>query len=201
MYWTIRREHSDWAGGHDEPGCDTYLSIVDPDAKNFEVGEHEHWLVTVKALCSNRNLPVRLPYGGGQPAMSVVRRTDVLKKVRCLCAPTAPIRPKLQESTRWQFVKHLTLNHFSGEDGLMTLKETLILYDFEQTPQTKSLIESITKMTVTSANARVVQHGRVGFCHGSDIELEISSNELSGANLFFFGCILSHFFFSIYGHQ
>ncbi|PSU34137.1 type VI secretion system baseplate subunit TssF [Photobacterium lutimaris] len=194
MYWTVRREQTDWAGGHDEPGCDTYLAVVDPDAKGIEVEEHEQWLVTVKALCSNRNLPVRLPYGGGQPAMSVVKRTDVLKEVRCLLAPTAPIRPQLQASTRWQFVKHLTLNHFSGDDGLATLKDVLTLYDFEQTPQTKVLIESLIKLTVTPASARVVQNGRVGFCHGSDIELEITGDEMLDTSLFFFGCILSQFF-------
>ncbi len=149
-------------GGHDEPGCDSYLTIVDPDAKCIEVDEYEHWLVTVNALCSNRNLPVRLPYGGGQPAMSVVLRTDSLKEVRCLTAPTNPIRPKLLESTRWQFAKHLTLNQFSSENGLQTLKETLKLYDFEQTPQSKVLIDAITTMTIIPVNARVVQNGRVG---------------------------------------
>ncbi|RWX57237.1 type VI secretion system baseplate subunit TssF [Photobacterium chitinilyticum] len=194
MFWTLRREQSNWAGGHDEPGCDSYLTIVDPDAKCIEVDEYEHWLVTVNALCSNRNLPVRLPYGGGQPAMSVVLRTDSLKEVRCLTAPTNPIRPKLLESTRWQFAKHLTLNQFSSDNGLQTLKETLKLYDFEQTPQSKVLIDAITTMTITPVNARVVQNGRVGFCHGSDIELEFSNNELSGTDVFFFGCVLSHFF-------
>ncbi len=194
MFWTLRREQSNWAGGHDEPGCDSYLTIVDPDAKCIEVDEYEHWLVTVNALCSNRNLPVRLPYGGGQPAMSVVLRTDSLKEVRCLTAPTNPIRPKLLESTRWQFAKHLTLNQFSSENGLQTLKETLKLYDFEQTPQSKVLIDAITTMTIIPVNARVVQNGRVGFCHGSDIDLEFSNNELSGTDLFFFGCVLSHFF-------
>ncbi|MGF1725743.1 type VI secretion system baseplate subunit TssF [Photobacterium nomapromontoriensis] len=194
MYWTLRREQSGWAGGHDEPGCESYLSIVDTHTKPIDVDEYEHWLVTVKALCSNRNLPVRLPFGGGQPAMSVVLRTDSLKEVRCLTAPTQPIRPQLLDSTRWQFAKHLTLNQFSGEHGLETLKETLKLYDFEQTPQSKVLIEAITGMSVTPANARVVQDGRVGFCHGSDIELEFSNNELSGTNLFFFGCVLSQFF-------
>lgn len=194
LFWTIRREQSDWAGGHAEPGCDTYLAVVEPNAAHFNVDEYEHWLVTVKALCSNRNLPVRLPYGGGQPAMSVVQRTDSLKEVRCLTAPTSPVRPKLHESTRWQLAKHLTLNQFSGDAGLVTLKETLKLYDFEQSPQSKALVEAITAMEVSSANARVVQNGRVGFCHGSDIEIEFESSDLSGTNLFFFGCVLSQFF-------
>ncbi|GHA55002.1 type VI secretion system baseplate subunit TssF [Photobacterium aphoticum] len=194
MYWSVRREQSNWAGGHDEPGCESYLSIVDPNARGVDVHESEHWLVTVKAQCSNRNLPVRLPYGGGQPAMSIVRRADQLKEVRCLLAPTQPVRPQLLDKTRWQFAKHLTLNHFSGEQGIDVLKETLKLYDFEQTPQSKALIEAITDMQICPANARVVQQGRVGFCHGSDIVLEFSSIELSGTNLFFFGCVLSHFF-------
>ncbi|MGF1702383.1 type VI secretion system baseplate subunit TssF [Photobacterium makurazakiensis] len=194
MFWTVRREQSNWSGGHNEPGCDSYLSIVGENTNNIEIDEYSHWLVTVKALCSNRNLPIRLPYGGGQPAMSVVQRTDSLKEVRCLTAPTNPIRPKLLESTRWQFAKHLTLNQFSDEDGVYTLKDTLRLYDFEQTAQSKALIDAISSMSITSANARVVKNGRVGFCHGSNIDIQFSNNVVADTHLFFFGSVLSHFF-------
>ncbi|ELR64597.1 Protein ImpG/VasA [Photobacterium marinum] len=194
MYWSQRREFTGLAGGHDEPGCENYLSIVNSDYRSVDIDEYEQWLVKVSALCSNRNLPIRLPFGGGQPSLSVSRRSDTLKEVRCLMAPTAPVRPKLKESTRWQFAKHLTLNHFSGEDGLSTLIELLKLYDFEQSPQSKAIIDAVTGLRINLASARVVQSGRVGFCRGSDIEVEFATSELSGTSIFFFGSILSAFF-------
>ncbi|UXI02691.1 type VI secretion system baseplate subunit TssF [Photobacterium sp. TY1-4] len=194
MYWHIRREISDWAGGHSEPGCECYLNVVNHFDKEFSTDEHEEWIVAVTAQCSNRNLPIRLPYGGGQPKMSVVKKIDSIGKVDCIFAPTPPVRPDFEESSRWQFSKHLTLNHFSGDDGLLTLKEVLRLYDFEKTPQSKALIESITDLSVSPCNARVVQNGKVGFCHGSEILIEFSTNDLSGINLFFFGTVLSSFF-------
>ncbi|WP_064604034.1 type VI secretion system baseplate subunit TssF [Photobacterium sp. J15] len=194
MFWTQRREHADLAAGHNEPGCESYLSVINSVSRPLDINEYEHWIVTVNALCSNRNLPIRLPFGGGQPAMSVTQRTDTLKEVRCLTAPTTPIRPKLNESTRWQFARHLTLNHFTGDDGLLTLVELLKLYDFEQSPQSKAIIDSVIGLSITPATSRVVQRGRVGFCHGTDIEIEFAKNELTGTNIFFFGCVLSQFF-------
>ncbi|WP_282176047.1 type VI secretion system baseplate subunit TssF [Vibrio nereis] len=194
MYWHLRREISDWAGGHSEPGCECYMNIVNNIDSSFSITESEEWIVAVTAQCSNRNLPIRLPYGGGQPKMSFVKKTDLIGKVECLLAPTPPVRSDIEESSRWQFSKHLTLSHFSGTDGLNTLKEVLKLYDFEKTPQSKALIESITDLSVNPCNARVVQGGKVGFCHGSEVLLELSTNDLSGINLFFFGTVLSSFF-------
>jgi type VI secretion system protein ImpG len=89
---------------------------------------------------------------------------------------------------------HLTLNHFAQPNAVKLLQELLQLYDFKQSPQTKVLIEAIAKVNIERATARVVQNGRVGFCHGSDIILEFVNQELSGINLFFFGNVLAHFF-------
>ncbi|GDY25305.1 type VI secretion system protein ImpG [Agarivorans sp. Toyoura001] len=194
LFWTLRRELNKWAGGHDEPGVESYLAVVDGNAKPLDIDEHDQWLVSAKALCSNRNLPARLPFGGGQPSILVPSRADSLKNVRCLLPFSEPIRPAMFDASRWQLASHLTLNHFSQPNAVKLLQELLQLYDFKQSPQTKVLIEAIAKVNIERATARVVQNGRVGFCHGSDIILEFVNQDLSGINLFFFGNVLAHFF-------
>ncbi|WP_432455102.1 MULTISPECIES: type VI secretion system baseplate subunit TssF [unclassified Agarivorans] len=194
LFWTLRREFNKWAGGHDEPGVESYLSVVDGNAKPLDIEQHEQWLISAKALCSNRNLPARLPFGGGQPSVVMPSRADSLKNVRCLLPFSEPVRPAMFDASRWQLASHLTLNHFTQANAVQLLQELLQLYDFKQLPQTKVLIEAITSLDVQRATARVVQNGRVGFCHGSDIELVFTNQDLSGTNLFFFGNVLAHFF-------
>jgi type VI secretion system protein ImpG len=194
LFWSLRRELSKWAGGHDEPGVESYLSIVDGDAKPLSVDRQDRWLVSAKGLCSNRNLPARLPFRAGQPALRVRRYADSLKNLRCLHPFSEPVRPAMFDASRWQLASHITLNHFSKPTAVKLLQELLQLYDFKQSPQSKVLIEAIKKVRVERATTRVVQNGRVGLCHGSDIFIEFVSQDLSGINLFFFGSVLAHFF-------
>ncbi|MCV5737952.1 type VI secretion system baseplate subunit TssF, partial [Escherichia coli] len=82
-----------------------------------------------------------LPFGGGLPQVSLPEVNDNFESVRCLVSLSETIRPEMDESTRWQLTKLLTLNHFTEEDGLATLKQTLNLYAFSGTAETKAVID------------------------------------------------------------
>ena len=195
LFWHIRRESAYWAGGFTEQGTDTFFSLVDREFEHFEPdSEHESWLVTIKALCSNRNLPANLPFGGDEPQMLVPERADIIKKVRCLVAPTHAVRPELSDATRWQLVSHLSLDYFSGPDALRKLKETLRLYDFKNAPESKALIDNIHGINIEMTSARLVQGGRTCFASGSAITLTFAKDDFSGSGMFFFASVLDHFF-------
>ncbi|USD67516.1 type VI secretion system baseplate subunit TssF [Vibrio sp. SCSIO 43136] len=194
LFWTQRREHNRWAGGHEEPGVDTFLTIVDGQQSPFNVEDSMQWVVSAQLLCSNRNVPAQLPFGEQQPRLSMRDFKDSLKAPHCLLKFTKAVRPVMFDASRWQLTSHLTLNHFTSPEATGLLKALIQLYDFEQSPQTKALAKAIKNVEVSSASTRVVHHGRVGFVSGSDIVVEFVSEELAGTNLFFFGGLLSHFF-------
>lgn len=194
LFWSIRREDVNWAGGFDEPGRETYISIVDRNTKGFEPSNNDRWSLKIETLCSNRNLAARLPFGGGQPKVFLAKHGDAFEGVRCLFAPTEPVRPRLHDSTRWQLSKLITLNTFTSGDSLSTLKETLRLYDFKASPQTKVLIDAIVGLEISPATARVNQKGRVGFCHGSDIDLTFTASDVPEPTIFLFSHVIAHFF-------
>lgn len=195
MFWHSRREFADWAGGYSEAGTEVYLSVIDRKFKGVNAAETpKDWVIQVQALCSNRNLPSYLPFGGGEPRFTIRKHADVIKEIRCLLAPTNSVRPALQEASRWQLVNHLTLNHFTGEQALQRLKETLQLYDFRCTPETKALIDGICTLKITPGTARVTQQGRVAVCSGSDILLEFSQAAYAGSGIYFFANVLDVFF-------
>ncbi len=195
MFWHSRREFVNWAGGYSEAGTEVYLSIIDCQFKGMAIdGAEQDWVIQVNALCSNRNLPSYLPFGGGEPHFSIRSHVDIIKDVRCLIAPTSPVRPALKENTRWQLVNHLTLMSFSGENALSQLQETLKLYDFRGAPESRALIDGITAVTISNGTARVNQQGRVAVCAGSDILIEFSQSSYAGTGVYFFAGILDIFF-------
>jgi type VI secretion system protein ImpG len=195
MFWHSRREFADWAGGYSETGTEMYLSVVDRAFSGVNANEKsKDWVIQIQALCSNRNLPNYLPFGGGEPRFLIRKHADVIKEARCLIAPTPSVRPALHEASRWQLVNHLTLNHFTGEDALTKLKETLQLYDFRCSPESKALIDGICSLQINAGTARVIQHGRMAVCSGSEILLEFTQSSYAGSGIYFFANVLDVFF-------
>lgn len=194
IYWLMRREDKNWAGGYDEPGREAYMSFVDKKHQIFSPDSRENWLMYVHAECCNRNLPQKLPFGGGLPEVSLPDVNDNFESVRCLVSLSETVRPEMDESTRWQLTKLLTLNHFTQEDGLDVLKQTLNLYAFSATAETKALIDSLVKLEFEKVAGRVSEHGRMGFAHGVKLVLTISDQILLKEQIFLLGCVLSVYF-------
>ncbi|MEO3679769.1 type VI secretion system baseplate subunit TssF [Rheinheimera sp. FR7-31] len=195
LFWHARREFADWAGGYSETGTEVYLSVIDRKFQGKDATEQaKDWVLQVQALCSNRNLPAYLPFGGGEPRFLISKHADVVREIRCLLAPTASVRPALQEASRWQLVNHLTLNHFTGDDALKRLKETLQLYDFRCTPESKALIDGICSLRISAGSARVSHQGRTAVCSGSEILLEFTQASYAGSGIYFFASVLDVFF-------
>ncbi|WP_413112317.1 type VI secretion system baseplate subunit TssF [Thaumasiovibrio sp. DFM-14] len=193
FYWSIRREDASWAGGFDEPGRHIYLSVINQDHSIEELERLGHANLLVEAQCSNRNIPDRLPSIGDHLEVRVKSNSDNLG-TRCLLPLSSTVRPRMSGHTRWQFAKLITLNSFSDSNGLRNLKEMLKLFDFKGSPSTKVLTDAIESLHVNSTTARVNQHGRVGFCYGSEITLDIVESRVETDQLFLFGQILSNFF-------
>ncbi|EKO3865251.1 type VI secretion system baseplate subunit TssF [Vibrio harveyi] len=194
LFWVMRREDKNWAGGFDEPGRDIYISFVNKKHQQFEFDSHDSWLLSVKAECCNRNMPQKLPFGGGLPNVLLPKVSDNFQQVKCLVSMTETIRPDMDEGSRWQLTKLLTLSHFTDETGLATLKQRLKLYAFAGTAETKALIDALVKLEYQQTTGRVNERGRVGFAHGVKLVLTVSDQMLSKEQTFFLGCVLSVYF-------
>lgn len=192
LYWHIRRENSHWLNGRVSPGTDTYLSFVD---SGFQItNPQQRWVIGGEALCTNRDLPDKLPFGPDEPQLVFEGEIGAGLRVAAVTAPTPTLRPRLNEASRWQLVTQLSLPHFTGPDGLQTLRETLRLYDFKQGPESASIIDGLVAMRSRATTARVVRGGRAAFCQGTHIELEMDEHFYSGSGIYLFSAVLSEFF-------
>lgn len=191
LYWHLRREISQWFNGRASRGLDSYLSLVDG---SFQVtAPDSDWIIGGEVLCTNRDLPDHLPYGPDQPRIDFYEGGAGLR-VRCVTPATATIQPALDDASRWQLITQLSLQHFSGPDGLQVLQETLRLFDFRQLPETRAIIEGVRGLACSATTARITRGGRASICHGTRIEVELDDQHFGGTGLYLFSAILSEFF-------
>jgi type VI secretion system protein ImpG len=161
----------------------------------------------VRALCTNRDLPARLPFGDPTGDFQIEGRSDV-ERVTCLRKPTQPTRAPAREDSRWRLVSHLALNHLSiaqaiheqaagaaGENatGLAALREILKLYDFEDSAVTRQRIEGLVGLRSKKVLRRVGRGDQGGFARGVEVELEFDESKYTGSGVFLFASVLERF--------
>lgn len=191
VHWHARREASQWFNGRISRGSEMWLSLVDRD---FNVRPPEQdWVIYAEVRCTNRDLPDKLPFGPGQPKLDFCSGGAGLR-LRAVTAPTATLLPRLGDATRWQLVTQLSMQHFSGEEGLQVLKETLKLYDFRQSPENQSVIDGVVGLRTRPCTRRIHRDGRAAICQGTEIHVELDDNAFSGSGLYLFSAMLSEFF-------
>lgn len=189
-FWHAARRSAGHHHGRFDEASEVFLTLVD---LKFDPAIADDWTVDVRTTCLNRDLPGRLPFGGGQPRLRLAGGAPV-DRIRCLTPPTPTRRPALRHGTRWRLVSHLALNHLmlSNDTGVEGLKELVQLYDFNDTAETRSMIEGIVDMRVERIVRRV---GGVagGPCRGLEVTLRLDEGRFSGSNAFLFAAVLERF--------
>ena len=174
------------------PGTEVFLAPHDPD---FDPDKPAEAVLSVDALCVNRDLPTDLPFGGGHPRLRLVEGAAAVAALSAVTAATPTLRPPLRESGFWRLVSHLSLGHLSvtgGAEGAAALKEVLRLYDLRDTAETRAAIEALIGITAGPGTARAP--GRAGgFCRGLDVTLEFDPRAWQAGGLYLLAAVLEHF--------
>lgn len=74
------------------------------------------------------------------------------------------------------------------------MKQTLNLYAFSGTAETKAVIDALTKLEFEPTTGRISQKGKVGFAHGIKVILTVSDQILPKEQIFLLGSVLSVYF-------
>jgi type VI secretion system protein ImpG len=174
-------------------GTDMFLAASDPD---FDPNRPAESVLSIEALCTNRDLPTLLPFGGGQPALRLADGTAAVARVDCLTAPTPSLRPPLREAGFWRLVSHLSLGHLSvvgGADAAVALQEMLRLYDFRDTAESRAVIAGLVGVSSAPGVARVPGARAGSFCRGLDVTLEFEARGWRTGGLYLLASVLERF--------
>jgi type VI secretion system protein ImpG len=188
-YWYATRRPS---GRKDDPGTEVDLSFVDAEFNPRVPASH---MVTVRATCTNRDLPARLPFGGEQGDFELEGKAPV-SRVRCLRRPTRPVRPPLRRGARWPLISHLALNHLSlvdTDEGAAALRELLRVYDFTDSAVTRQQIAGITGVAHRRVAGRAGRKVGGAACLGVEVTLEFDESNYVGSGAFLLASVLERF--------
>lgn len=209
VFWASNRQAAARLDDRVDHGTEVYLSLVDLD---FQPASPADWTLDVETTCLSRDLPHRLPYGGGQPRLSLVAGGPISRPV-CLTPPTPTFRPPLRHGVLWRLIAHLAFGRLGllgaegrhrpadNEDpqspdtrrlseGTEALRELLSLYDFADSAETQAIIEGVADLSTR----RVVGRTSGGVGRGVEMALTLDEDRYAGAGMFLFATVLEQFF-------
>lgn len=179
-------------------GTDVYLL---PHDASFDPDRETDGILSIDALCCNRDLPSLLPFGGGRPTLRLVEGAAAVTGLTCLTAPTPTLRLPQQEGRFWRLISHLSLGHLSvvgGEAAADALREVLRLYDCRDSTESRAAIRALLSVTSTPGTARIPglrgPGARIGgFCRGLDVTLTFDDRAWSTGGLYVLASVLDRF--------
>jgi type VI secretion system protein ImpG len=190
-FWYATRRDSQ---RDDDDGTEMYISLVD---MNFNPRVPAVEVLNVRATCTNRDLPAKLPFGGREGDFEV-EGSGLLSKARCLTKPTETVRPARRRSLQWRLISHLNLNYLSiveSQDGTPeALQEILQLYNFDDSTAARKQILGITGIESRKVVRRIGDHIGAGFVRGLETALTFDEEQFVGSGMFLFACVLERFF-------
>lgn len=193
-FWHTNRRHASLDDFLRDEATDVFLTLVDI---GFDPHTAKNTSISMKATCSNRNLPAKLPFSDTQPKLSAIDASPPCELIKCITQPSPAVRPDLRNFTRWRLISHLNLNYLTlvrENTNCESVKELLRLYDYKSSSATKGIIESITSISTHSISAPLTIDGKPIICRGTEIEIELDDQLLTGSSRFLFASILENFF-------
>ncbi len=173
-------------------GSDVFLSLVNLDFQTAEITEET---LTVETTCTNRDLPILLPFQDPQGDFELEGATPVTR-IQCVSKPTPTRRPALGSAAQWKLISHLSLNYLSltdGEDGKHALQEILKLYDFTDSAITQQQITGIAGIHSKPVVHRVMTENGAAIARGLGVDLILDEEMFVGSGMYLFASVLNRF--------
>jgi type VI secretion system protein ImpG len=193
VYWHSSRRPALAEVGRKGAITDSFLSLTNLQG---DAPEEQRQTMQVQCLCSNGNLPSKLPYGGGQPKFFPVEPLNGVKEATSISPPSSVRRLDLGHGLLWRLLSHLNLNYLSlvgGKDPAEQLREMLRLYDHGEAPAIRSQINAVDSLKTRIISLPMSVDGRPVICRGVDVEIMFDPSILDSGSALLFGNVLMQF--------
>jgi type VI secretion system protein ImpG len=176
-------------------GGEVFLSLV--DGREGPYGPDLRQL-GVSVLCTNRDLPLRMPVGDGATDFFIESGAPV-ESVRVVSGPSPPRASHAWGETSWRLISHLTQNYLSLVDaddgrGATVLREVLELYADLSDASVRRQIEGVRSAMARQVIRRLPLDGPASFGRGIEVTLECDETAFEGASAILMGLVLDRFF-------
>lgn len=174
-------------------GSEVYLTLVDRNQAPYAAGLDQ---LAVRALCSNRDLPMLL--STGDKDVFQLPEGGPVKSIRLPVSPTRPHPTLAQGDTAWRLISHLSLNYLSiVETGRGSapeaLRELIGLYAPLGDRVTEKQLEGIVGVASRPIVRRMSDEVLSTAVRGLEITIEFDESFFEGTSVFVLGAVLERF--------
>ncbi len=176
-------------------GSEVFLSLVDPVNAPF-AGDLRQ--LSVQTLCTNRDLVLQMPKGGGMTDLTLDVAAPVAS-IRVVAGPSRPYAPLADGAIAWRAISHLSLNYLSlvestPEQGAAALRDLLMLYAPDADVSARRQIEGIRSTSIRRVVRRLHGQGPLAFGRGLEITVLVEELAFEGGSAFLLGAVLDQYF-------
>ena len=176
-------------------GTEVFLSLADARGRPVDA---EIAQLDVHALCTNRDLPIRVAFGKGRTDFQL-EGTAPLDGIRCIAGPSTPRASPAFGDAAWNIISHLSLNYLSlmeadPSQGARVLRELLALYADPKDPAAVRQIEGVVQVGYAPVVRRIPMPGPMSFARGLEITVVLDDAAFEGAGVLTLASVLERFF-------
>jgi len=176
-------------------GNETFVSLVDAEQAPYHPDLRQ---LSVRVLCTNRDLPLYMPVGKGTTDFSLEEGAPV-EAARCVAGPTMPKPSHAVGETAWRLINHLSLNYLSlidsdRQSGAAALRELLQIYGDTAEPFVRKQVEGVRSVGSRPVTRRLRAPGPITFGRGLEVTLTLDEASFEGTGVFLLGAVLEQFF-------
>ncbi|MCE2744515.1 MAG: type VI secretion system baseplate subunit TssF [Burkholderiales bacterium] len=179
-------------------GSEVFLGLTLPTGDL--VTNHGFQQLAVRALCTNRDLPLLMPVGQGPTDLAWPGNLP-LKSIRFLRGPSRPKAPTHNGQNCWQLIEHLSINYlglmdqgdeFTG-NGAAALTQLLRLHADPSQLAHQHMARAIQGVESLTTVARIVRQGRPAVVRGVQVTITIDELAMQGAGVAVLGAVLARY--------
>jgi type VI secretion system protein ImpG len=186
-FWLAHRRPSARPG---DEGTEVSVSMVDLSARPVRPDADT---LTLRTICTNRDLPSRLPFGNEAGDFDL-EGGAAIKRIVALRKPTNPVRPPSGKAVLWRLISHLSLNYLSlVDEGKEAFQEILKLYNFTGSAFSEKQVDGIVGLRSQRHFARLISENGITFARGTKVEIEFDEEQYTGTGVYLFASVLEHF--------
>lgn len=176
-------------------GTEFYLSLSDRSQAPYSGNIKQ---LAVRALCTNRDLPLYTPIGKGDTDF-VLPDGGPVAEARAIVPPTRPRHCLAEGSRSWQLVSHLSLNYLSlvnadRGSGAAALRELLGLYAPVGETAIAKQMEGLVSVNSRPIVRRITEGPLSTAVRGLEVKIGFDESFFEGAGCYVLGAVLETFF-------
>ncbi len=199
-YYTLRRERRRLTQAEQVgrtvsyAGSEVYIALSEPQAAPF--GRDLQYL-SVRALCSNRDMPLYLKAQRSDARYDAVDTVPV-RQIECLAGPSVPLTSPVDGFDPWVALSHLFVNYLSLFDsgsarGAEVLRAMLGLYATVPGHFLLRQAEGLNEVSTEQITRRVPGGGPLAFGRGIAVKLSMNDRAFDGGSPFLLASVLENY--------